>query len=453
MSTLRHLLNSMLPTLLRECAANLTRKANESSMGAIGRARYVQDIAAYANCLIKGTLVLIVLISLTGCAAEITTTTQSTPLRSSDLPDTPSYTIEQANSENWRSAESQLWPPPKTSRLIELGFGKSQTQLTDRTRSVEVYYVSTREKELHEPSGKLFYGSKRAEKASFGIAYVSIPPTHRLGDIERPYVWFSAETPSRHFVLTRVLDTGHEFFFTALRTRASASKINKVLLFVHGHNTRFDDALYRAAQIKNDIAFPGPVVVYSWPTSSTSIGYLKTGASLDSNIASLASSIKGLLQLDSITDLVLLSHSAGAKLCAEALKDSYSWPQSKKLKSAIFASPDIDRLTFVQDIAPRLEKLVDRSTIYASSSDRALALSEYLSDALRLGKAVHLPLPQSNIELVDTTAVATGFLGHADFAESPKAINDLSLIVNHTLEAERRPGLKRVQPSVWRINP
>jgi esterase/lipase superfamily enzyme len=41
---------------------------------------------------------------------------------------------------------------------------------------------------------------------------------------------------------------------------------HEALLFVHGFNVTFDDAVPRAAQISYDPAFGGPTIVFSWPS-------------------------------------------------------------------------------------------------------------------------------------------------------------------------------------------
>ena len=38
------------------------------------------------------------------------------------------------------------------------------------------------------------------------------------------------------------------------------------LVFVHGFNTTFDNALFRTAQIAYDLKFDGAPFVYSWPS-------------------------------------------------------------------------------------------------------------------------------------------------------------------------------------------
>ena len=42
-------------------------------------------------------------------------------------------------------------------------------------------------------------------------------------------------------------------------------------MFVHGYNTRLDDAVVRFAQFVNDTGFTGVPVLFSWRSSATAI--------------------------------------------------------------------------------------------------------------------------------------------------------------------------------------
>jgi hypothetical protein len=46
-----------------------------------------------------------------------------------------------------------------------------------------------------------------------------------------------------------------------------------VLLFIHGYNNSFKAAAQQAAQLKADLKFPGPVVLFSWPSLAEGGGY------------------------------------------------------------------------------------------------------------------------------------------------------------------------------------
>ena len=53
---------------------------------------------------------------------------------------------------------------------------------------------------------------------------------------------------------------------TAPQLRNSVRYRGQALIFVHGFNVSFDNALFRAAQIAYDLNFDGPGVSFSWPS-------------------------------------------------------------------------------------------------------------------------------------------------------------------------------------------
>ena len=91
-------------------------------------------------------------------------------------------------------------------------------------------------------------GQKRVSYASVGV---SIPPdsARTVGEIQ----WPSSVPgdPARNFVTTSADFIDKDAFVSRISAEANKSR-GKVLIFVHGFNNRFDDAVYRFAQIAHD---------------------------------------------------------------------------------------------------------------------------------------------------------------------------------------------------------
>ena len=49
------------------------------------------------------------------------------------------------------------------------------------------------------------------------------------------------------------------------------------MLFVHGYNTGFDTAVYRATQIAHDSGYPGTPVLFSWASGGNDQAMSTTG--------------------------------------------------------------------------------------------------------------------------------------------------------------------------------
>ena len=50
------------------------------------------------------------------------------------------------------------------------------------------------------------------------------------------------------------------------------------MVFIHGFNVPFEDAIYRTAQLAHDLDFDGAPILYSWPSRGTMLGYVAASA-------------------------------------------------------------------------------------------------------------------------------------------------------------------------------
>src|SRR5579872_1299776 len=107
----------------------------------------------------------------------------------------------------------------------------------------------------------------------FSLQQISIPPDHKIGQIERPA--FGDPDPAHHFVESSRRDLDEESFRNELATHISGriGSNRDVLLYVHGFNTSYDEARFRLAQIVEDGRFGGVPVLYTWPSSDNLLGY------------------------------------------------------------------------------------------------------------------------------------------------------------------------------------
>ena len=100
-------------------------------------------------------------------------------------------------------------------------------------------------------AGEMFSG-ERAEETSYASVTVAIPPdsARRDGQVQWP-ASLTGNTPAR-FRHRRADHLDKRAFSAAMSSAAKQGGRSKVLIFVHGFNNRFDDAVYRFAQIVHD---------------------------------------------------------------------------------------------------------------------------------------------------------------------------------------------------------
>ena len=120
--------------------------------------------------------------------------------------------------------------------------------------------------------GVMFSG-ERARGLHFADITVSIPPdaVRKIGDIQWPAS--PPGDPAHDFVTLRAerleLQQAREVF----NKRIAASPGRHALVFVHGYNTRFEEAVYRFAQIAHDAGATVVPVLFTWPSRGKIFDY------------------------------------------------------------------------------------------------------------------------------------------------------------------------------------
>ena len=288
--------------------------------------------------------------------------------------------------------------------------------------------------------------AERGDKLSTGAAVITVPRAAReAGTISRPrqYTFLNvryyseAENPEKHFTIAslRLLDAG------ALTTRAngllekSARFKDQALVFVHGYNTSFDDALYRAAQIAHDLEFDGLAAMYSWPSRGTYVDY-----SYDLNSAARAQTyfIEFLSKIAKETRakrVHIIAHSMGNRPLIEALRTLQLGGDRvvrSKIGQVVFAAPDVDRDLFAE-ITAKLNFGAGR-TLYASNQDKALILSRQADGVPRAGDVpAGGPLVLNGLDSIDISAASTKWLlsvNHNAYAERSHILKDIQLLMD-----------------------
>jgi esterase/lipase superfamily enzyme len=298
---------------------------------------------------------------------------------------------------------------------------------------VDLLVVTTRAPVV-EPAGVMF-GGERARGLNFAEIAVSIPPAHKPGDVEWPHS--PPGDPEHDFVTLRadrmdLADAKAKFDARLARTPG-----RKVLVFVHGYNTRFEEAVYRFAQIVHDSGVNVTPVLFTWPSGGGAIDYVYDRDSALYSRDALESGLQRLVDNPKVGSISILAHSMGNYLAVEALRQmairNHGLPS--KIRDVMLASPDIDVDVFRRqiaeiDAAPRTTQF----TLFVSRDDKALGLSSFLArDTTRLGaldpsqEPYASMLEKARVNVVDLTNVASvDSFNHSKFAsgEVVTAIGD-----------------------------
>ncbi len=128
-------------------------------------------------------------------------------------------------------------------------------EAVESTSRVPVLVATTRERAAAD-TGDMF-NRERAATMSYAMVSVSIPPDEArvVGAIQWPAV--PPGDPRREFVTVSADYLDKAAFNTTINTVAKTTRRSKAMIFIHGFNNRFDDAVYRFAQIVQDFEGPG----------------------------------------------------------------------------------------------------------------------------------------------------------------------------------------------------
>lgn len=309
--------------------------------------------------------------------------------------------------------------------------------------------------------GRRDYGFERGRRLELGRALVTIPKSHAVPQIERPWsmrIPFigveigESEDPNEHFTMKEVQALSERDFLTLAGQRLAASTRYRkhALIFVHGYNTMFDFAIYRTAQIAYDLKFDGAPFAYSWPSGGGVLDYTADRENSDQSMPYLKEFIAMVLEKSGAEAVSLIAHSMGNQPVLRVLKDlKAAKPAGVVFHQIILAAPDFDRDGFA-NVAKEIKGLANGVTLYASKNDWALAASRKVNGGLpRAGDVPDGgPLVTDGVDTIDITSVSTDSLGlnHSGYAENNELLTDVRLLV----ETGVRPPDKRV-PTTKRI--
>lgn len=277
----------------------------------------------------------------------------------------------------------------------------------------------------------------------YGVCKINVPKNHSTGQI--PVTKDSRLSSHDFFKIlnSKSLDQASVFEYLKKSERYP-------LVFVHGFNLRYEDAVLRASQIAYDLKYQGPVVLFSWPAGAGD-GFLDEkliARTYDNNLKNAKESINGfndfLNQLKANNLKVnLVVHSMGHQVVLPALKAfADNNPDTKIINELILNAPDYDSNAFIS-IADNVKSNSKRITIYCSYNDRAMIASEMYNKNPRFGAcAFSERIDSINVSLVDSPAMG---LGHSYY--SSRAILGDVFQVLLGINAEERLFIRKSEPN------
>lgn len=282
---------------------------------------------------------------------------------------------------------------------------------------------------------------ERSEQLRVGHSLVTVPDLHKKGEIERPEKrWKSwkktTENVNQHIVIHTIDLMDKDEWKLSLQEESTEKE---GLLFIHGYNCSFDDAIYRAAQLKFDLKFPGLTFCFSWASKAQVECYTVDEATIDWSTTHLEEFINLITEGLKLSKLHIIAHSMGNRALVDVIKQ---WNGLQdKVHTVVFAAPDVDsdKMKNTSTYFNSFENV----TLYSSINDIPVNISTAVHKYQRAGNSTP-PLVMEHADTIDVSKITKPLfsLGHSYFTEAYEVFNDLYYLINEKVPALKRNGIK-----------
>lgn len=311
--------------------------------------------------------------------------------------------------------------------------------------------VATSRSPVDEPLQR--YGDGRSNTLSLDNVDVWVPANRSPGSVRYPS---TKADPDKEFGITRFQSlSGPEFVQHINQRMAEIEEENTVFLFIHGYNVAYANGIYRMAQMAEDFDSNAVPIMFSWPSSGRTLGYLYDRDSVQFARDGLVELIT-LIETSDADQIFLMGHSMGTMLVMETLRqlsliggDEYL----KMISPLVLASPDIDIDVFRSQM-DSLSHQPEPMVVFVAQDDGALRLSQKIRGGHpRVGEGLNIPeLQDMGIAVIDLSDVDLGEGSqHSAFASSPTLISVMkqTTVAKETLtdadQAEQRSPLEAMR--------
>jgi esterase/lipase superfamily enzyme len=320
-------------------------------------------------------------------------------------------------------------------------------------------WYGTNRKPVDEVDPAKGFSDSRDILLHFGNAYVYIPKSHKFGSVGSSWIVRTFTLTDDRLKIERIQPLDDVQFYSYLHSSLAQKEPGhrKALVYIHGYNVTFREAIVRAAQIGFDLKVEGITALYSWPSKGTLLGYAADEATVESSDHFLTEFLARIALESNAEEVDVIAHSMGNRALLRAVRSLAPAMKSagKKFGQIILAAPDVDVDVFTQ-FASIYPTFSSRTTMYVSSKDLAVLSSEFLHQYARVGfypPVTTLP----GIDTVQVSNVDLTLLGHGYYANAEPVLHDMFNLIQNNLSPHRRirlfPHPSATKPEYWEIGP
>ncbi len=356
-----------------------------------------------------------------------------------------------------RMAEPTTGAEPPAAETPAKGVLSTDQAMPDGTPLFTVWYGTNRQP-VDPANHARGYSGARASAVSHGTCQVAIPRSHKFGSVGSSWWKRLLTCNDDRLRLTAIAALAEQPFWDSVRAALTAREADEqmAVVFIHGFNVSFEEAAIRAAQIGCDLKVPGVTAFFSWPSKGNPAEYPADEASIEASETAITEFLIRFAKDSGAQRVHLIAHSMGNRGLLRAMQRmqaNAATVSGVKFGQIFLAAPDLD-VDLFRSLATVYPQFSERTTIYASPGDKAVALSKWLHGAPRVGFTPPVTVAPG-IDTVEVPDFDLDALGHSYFSQAAGVLNDMFDLIRHNDAPDDR---QRTEPHrtpdgapFWRI--
>ncbi|EKO88538.1 alpha/beta hydrolase, PF05990 family [Leptospira interrogans serovar Grippotyphosa str. 2006006986] len=332
----------------------------------------------------------------------------------------------------------------KTPTIEEL-LEKRLIKTYDQAETLNLYYATLRSQDPNAENGcnDSRFLTTADKEIKTGYCIVNVPANRDIGALQ---LGFGNRENFFQFL-------GHKPFANQENLIEDLKKDphDEILVFVHGFNVKFEEAILRGGQIRFDLKFPGKMIIFTWPAGNEEVGLVSQvllnqillKKTYEKNLSSAKASKKEFKSFINYLQnagkkIHLIVHSMGHQVVLPALSEIGKETDKPLIQELILNAPDFDSAEF-RLISDSLIKSSKRITLYCSPGDNALQISASLNQGSRLGSCAPIEgFDVVNVNPVDSSLIS---IGHGYYSSRPLLTDIYQILLG--VKAEKRLFIRK----------
>lgn len=251
-------------------------------------------------------------------------------------------------------------------------------------------------------------------------------------------------------------------FAEAINAQLALSEKKHVYIYVHGYKVVYENPVLIASELWHFMGYHGAFIAYAWPSTPSTFAYIKDSDTSAGYARNLRLLIEAIAEETDVDQIHLVGYSNGTRLVTRALEQLSLIHRGKsaeeiydklRIHNVILVGSDLDRGVFTSYLSDGLLNVQKHMTIYMSETDKALGVSQFLTNRQRLGQMFGgeggemtpwgrkaLAKYKDQISLINVTGAegAQSASGHGYFRASPWASSDILMTLYYGLKPKER---------------